>query len=119
MFEDPFHPPFYLDLYNFLDGAQNDIFVDSYVGTLPIPGPNQTVIPQLAQISPGGSGNSSASTSVPSPTAGTPASAAPSATRSAGSGSPTPVTPSNQQQWYVVALSHAFTLFIDEDLLVV
>ncbi|KAF7977165.1 hypothetical protein HWV62_4595 [Athelia sp. TMB] len=105
MFEDAFHPPFYLDLYNFLDGAQNDIFVDSYVGTLPTPGPNQTVIPQLAQISPGGSGNSSTSTSVPSPTAGAPASAAPSATSSAGPGIPTPVTPSNQQQWYVVALS--------------
>ena len=49
MFEDPFHPPFYTDLYNFLDGAQNDIFQDSYVGELPTPSPNQTALPVLRQ----------------------------------------------------------------------
>lgn len=50
MFEGDFAPPFYTDLYNFLDGAQNDIFEDSYIGPIPTPGPNQTLLPQLAQI---------------------------------------------------------------------
>jgi hypothetical protein len=50
MFEGAFSPPFYLDLYNFRDGAQNDIFEDSYVA-FPIPGPNQTAVPTLADLS--------------------------------------------------------------------
>lgn len=48
MFEGTFAPPFYLDLYNFLDGAQDDIFDDSYIA-IPNPGPNQTVLPLLNQ----------------------------------------------------------------------
>ena len=44
MFEGTYAPPFYLDLYNFRDGAQEDIFEDSYE-TLPVPSPGQTVIP--------------------------------------------------------------------------
>jgi len=36
MFEDYYDPPVYQDKYNFLDGAQNDIFVDSNV-TTPLP----------------------------------------------------------------------------------
>ncbi|KAI0295903.1 hypothetical protein B0F90DRAFT_1811380 [Multifurca ochricompacta] len=48
MFEGTFAPPFYLDLYNFLDGAQDDIFEDSYVA-IPTPGPNQTILPLLNQ----------------------------------------------------------------------
>ncbi|KAH7925687.1 hypothetical protein BV22DRAFT_1112159 [Leucogyrophana mollusca] len=47
MFEGTYSPPFYTDLYNFKDGAQNDIFQDSYV-SIPVPGPNQTALPVLA-----------------------------------------------------------------------
>ena len=47
MFEGTFSPPFYTDLYNFRDGAQNDIFQDSYIN-IPVPGPNQTELPVLA-----------------------------------------------------------------------
>ncbi|KAN0092649.1 hypothetical protein V8E55_003433 [Tylopilus felleus] len=47
MFEGTYSPPFYNDLYNFLDGAQNDIFQDSYA-SIPVPGPNQTALPVLA-----------------------------------------------------------------------
>ncbi|KAE9388288.1 hypothetical protein BT96DRAFT_927191 [Gymnopus androsaceus JB14] len=49
MFEGSHAPPFYNDLYNFIDGAQNDIFEDSYI-SIPAPSPvaalpflNQTV----------------------------------------------------------------------------
>ncbi len=45
MFEGTYAPPFYLDLYNFKDGAQNDIFADSYPGGIPPPSPNSTVVP--------------------------------------------------------------------------
>lgn len=45
MFEDQYTPPFYNDLYNFLPGAQNDIFADSYPNGLPTPSENNTVIP--------------------------------------------------------------------------
>ena len=45
MFEGTYSPPRYLDMYNFKDGAQNDIFQDSYPGGIPQPGPNQTVVP--------------------------------------------------------------------------
>lgn len=47
MFEGTYAPPFYNDLYNFKDGAQNDIFEDSY-SSIPVPGPNQTALPVLA-----------------------------------------------------------------------
>lgn len=47
MFEGTYSPPFYNDLYNFKDGAQNDIFQDSYI-SIPVPGPNQTALPVLA-----------------------------------------------------------------------
>ncbi|KAI0749839.1 hypothetical protein C8Q80DRAFT_1101672 [Daedaleopsis nitida] len=45
MFEDAFAPPFYTDLYNFRDGAQDDIFVDSYPDGIPEPSPEQTAVP--------------------------------------------------------------------------
>ncbi|KAF9810031.1 hypothetical protein IEO21_07149 [Rhodonia placenta] len=45
MFEGTYAPPFYNDLYNFLDGAQEDIFADSYPNGLPSPSPNSTVVP--------------------------------------------------------------------------
>jgi hypothetical protein len=44
MFEGYYSPPFYTDLYNFRDGAQDDIFVDSYT-EIPPPSPNSTVVP--------------------------------------------------------------------------
>lgn len=50
MFEDTYAPPFYLDLYNFKDGAQDDIFADSYA-TIPSPSPGQTAIPTPQQPS--------------------------------------------------------------------
>lgn len=39
VFEGAFSPPVYNDLYNFLDGPQDDIFEDSYL-SLPDPAPN-------------------------------------------------------------------------------
>ncbi|KAI0792794.1 hypothetical protein C8Q75DRAFT_804519 [Abortiporus biennis] len=45
MFEGTYSPPFYLDLYNFKDGAQDDIFEDSYPNGLPSPSPNATAVP--------------------------------------------------------------------------
>lgn len=66
MFEGYYSPPFYTDLYNFRDGAQNDIFVDSYA-EIPPPSPNSTVVPTpLAHTS-----VTSPSTTVTPPTAGT------------------------------------------------
>ncbi|KAF8442202.1 hypothetical protein L210DRAFT_3611694 [Boletus edulis BED1] len=47
MFEGTYAPPFYNDLYNFKEGAQNDIFQDSYA-SMPEPGPQQTALPVLA-----------------------------------------------------------------------
>ena len=44
MFEGYYSPPFYTDLYNFKDGAQNDIFIDSY-DEIPPPSPNSTIVP--------------------------------------------------------------------------
>ena len=44
MFEGEYAPPFYTDLYNFKDGAQNDIFVDSYAA-IPPPSADQTAVP--------------------------------------------------------------------------
>ncbi|PCH42401.1 hypothetical protein WOLCODRAFT_120494 [Wolfiporia cocos MD-104 SS10] len=45
MFEGTYSPPFYNDLYNFKDGAQDDIFQDSYPNGIPTPSVNQTIIP--------------------------------------------------------------------------
>jgi len=44
MFEDTYAPPVYLDLYNFKDGAQDDIFSDSYT-SIPPPSPHQKEVP--------------------------------------------------------------------------
>ena len=44
MFEGTYSPPFYLDLYNFKDGSQDDIFSDSYT-SIPPPSPSQTEVP--------------------------------------------------------------------------
>lgn len=48
MFEGTFSPPVYNNLYNFLDGAQNDIFNDSYI-SIPEPG-IAAALPTLAHI---------------------------------------------------------------------
>lgn len=47
MFEGPHAPPFYNDLYNFKDGAQDDIF-QGYYHSIPEPGPDQTALPVRA-----------------------------------------------------------------------
>ncbi|KAF9238557.1 hypothetical protein BU15DRAFT_75246 [Melanogaster broomeanus] len=47
MFEGTYSPPFYNDLYNFKDGAQNDIF-QNYYASIPVPGPSQTALPVVA-----------------------------------------------------------------------
>ncbi|KAI1797408.1 hypothetical protein LXA43DRAFT_878023 [Ganoderma leucocontextum] len=64
MFEGTYAPPFYTDLYNFKNGAQNDIFVDSYVLPMPEPSANQTAVPEL--VTP------NTPTGTPSTPAGTP-----------------------------------------------
>jgi hypothetical protein len=45
MFEGLMAPPYYNDLYNFADGAQEDIFADSYDFPLPSPSVNGTAVP--------------------------------------------------------------------------
>ncbi|KAI8982722.1 hypothetical protein BD414DRAFT_490930 [Trametes punicea] len=72
MFEGTYAPPFYLDLYNFKDGAQDDIFADSYAA-LPPPSPNSTIVPVLQQpqataSGPSVSSISSLSSVLPAPT---------------------------------------------------
>ncbi|KZV68185.1 hypothetical protein PENSPDRAFT_634710 [Peniophora sp. CONT] len=49
MNEGTYAPPFYLDLYGFLDGPQDDIFQDSYT-SVPAPGDNQTALPVLNNL---------------------------------------------------------------------
>ena len=44
MFEGTYSPPFYLDLYNFKNGSQDDIFQDSYT-SIPPPSPTQKEVP--------------------------------------------------------------------------
>ncbi|EJF64694.1 hypothetical protein BD309DRAFT_569379 [Dichomitus squalens] len=62
MFEGTYAPPFYTDLYNFKDGAQNDIFADSYA-SIPPPSPSQTAVPTPRQQP---SATTSSSSSAPS-----------------------------------------------------
>ncbi|KZT07581.1 uncharacterized protein LAESUDRAFT_724528 [Laetiporus sulphureus 93-53] len=45
MFEGTYSPPFYNNLYNFLDGAQEDIFENSYPDGIPTPNANSTILP--------------------------------------------------------------------------
>ena len=68
MFEGSFSPPVYNDLYNFLDGAQNDIFQDSY-SFLPDPSPTAP-LPVLASGSGSNSTVSGANTSNSTTTSG-------------------------------------------------
>ncbi|KAI0076161.1 hypothetical protein K474DRAFT_1287592 [Panus rudis PR-1116 ss-1] len=69
MFEGAHAPPYYLDLYNFKDGAQDDIFEDSYPGGIPPPSPNSTVVPTPVLNGSGGGFASQAAT--PAPTSST------------------------------------------------
>jgi hypothetical protein len=64
MFEGAFSPPVYNDLYNFLDGAQNDIFQDSY-SFLPDPSPTapMPVLVSGSNSTLGGGSNSTTTTS--------------------------------------------------------
>ncbi|KAI0833672.1 hypothetical protein BC628DRAFT_1308198 [Trametes gibbosa] len=66
MFEGTYAPPFYTDLYNFRDGAQNDIFVDSYA-EIPPPSANSTVVPALRQPQATATPSSSPTSSRPAP----------------------------------------------------
>jgi hypothetical protein len=70
MFEGTYAPPLYRDLYNFQDGAQDDIFADSYDFPLPTPGPNQTTVPTFYKTG-GGARADDQDTPAPPPTSGT------------------------------------------------
>ena len=90
MFEGYYSPPFYTDLYNFEDGAQNDIFLDSY-RSIPTPSPNSTIVP-TPSVQPTGVSSSSDPSQTPS-----------SVSPSASANSSIPIT-GKPQQWYVVSL---------------
>lgn len=66
VFEGDHSPPVYNDLYNFLDGAQDDIFQDSYE-SLPVPAPTAPV-PVLRQAPSPSPDTSSPGTSESTPT---------------------------------------------------
>ncbi|PIL29836.1 transporter [Ganoderma sinense ZZ0214-1] len=84
MFEGTYSPPEYTDLYNFQDGAQDDIFADSYPNGIPVPGPSQTSVP-----TPGPAPTSTSATSATSTAASSSAtSASSSATPSSSSATP-------------------------------
>ncbi|KAI0051570.1 hypothetical protein FA95DRAFT_240861 [Auriscalpium vulgare] len=113
MLEGTFAPPFYTDLYNFLDGPQDDIFVDSYA-SIPSPNANQTQLPALKNLkalklpnasllpasvvssaeAPQATSESSATTSSSLATA-IPSSAPSSSSSSVGSSSPLPASSSS------------------------
>ncbi|CAL1716080.1 unnamed protein product [Somion occarium] len=107
MFEGTYSPPFYLDLYNFKDGAQDDIFEDSYPGGLPPPSPNSTVVPTpflggsalpgpTGTTTPSPSSVASSSTPTPSTSAAQNVSGSISLSSSAVSASVSPVTSSDK-----------------------
>ncbi|TFK50100.1 hypothetical protein OE88DRAFT_1736379 [Heliocybe sulcata] len=97
MFEGTYSPPFYNDLYNFKDGAQDDIFQDSYV-SMPPPSPNAALPVLNANV---GRTNPSVTTSgassAPSATATATSSKVSSVISTAGSGSssPSPIIPAS------------------------
>lgn len=73
MFEGTYSPPRYLDMYNFKDGSQDDIFQNSYPSGISPPSPNTTVVPTAvafgqaapAAATPSGSTASLGSSSIP------------------------------------------------------
>ncbi|TFK91420.1 hypothetical protein K466DRAFT_515481 [Polyporus arcularius HHB13444] len=67
MFEGTYAPPFYTDLYNFKDGAQDDIFADSYA-EIPTPSADQTIVPTPLEPSSTGAATTSSSAPPSAPT---------------------------------------------------
>ncbi|RDB17711.1 hypothetical protein Hypma_001176 [Hypsizygus marmoreus] len=93
MFEGAFSPPVYNDLYNFLDGAQEDIFENSY-SFMPDPAPN-AALPILATASE--PGDSSPSSDSPSPDTTATATSS-SETSTATAETPSDTTPDQKQK---------------------
>jgi hypothetical protein len=65
MFEGTFSPPVYNDIYNFINGAQDDIFTDSYA-SIPTPSPNASM-PVLSNLSGTNSSSTSSTTTTSDP----------------------------------------------------
>lgn len=91
MFEGSFSPPVYNELYNFIDGPQDDIFEDSYI-SLPDPAPNAP-LPVLRDVTGQGQG--------PSATPAGAASGTATPTQSL-TGNQTRTISSSTQHWYVI-----------------
>ncbi|EKM57794.1 uncharacterized protein PHACADRAFT_251644 [Phanerochaete carnosa HHB-10118-sp] len=85
MFEGTYSPPRYLDMYNFPDGAQFDIFENSYPNGIPPPGPNSTVVPTPVPFN----------TAAPSATSAPSLSSTASITSTTGSSQPSSSDPPN------------------------
>ena len=105
MFEGSFSPPVYHELYNFIEGPQDDIFEDSYI-SLPDPAPNAP-LPVLRVVTNQGQGQSStppgtvnATAQRPLPTASPTQSSAVNQTQTIGS-SATSTPFASIHYWYV------------------
>ncbi|KAK2467259.1 hypothetical protein APHAL10511_000808 [Amanita phalloides] len=72
MFEGAYSPPVYNELYNFIEGSQDDIFEDSYI-SLPDPAPN-AALPVLRHLTGQGQPNSTSKTAAGAPTRSMPTS---------------------------------------------
>ncbi|OSC99905.1 hypothetical protein PYCCODRAFT_1372210 [Trametes coccinea BRFM310] len=81
-FDDYIAPPFYNDLYNFKDGAQNDIFVDSYPDGIPDPSPEQTIVPTPVNAAAVAAATPAPSSSGSSPSSSSPGSSSTASTTS-------------------------------------
>ena len=99
MFEGSFSPPVYHELYNFIEGSQDDIFEDSYI-SLPDPAPNAP-LPVLRDITNQGQGQPSTPAGTVKPTATPTQSSAVDQTQTIGPSVTT--TPfASIHYWYVV-----------------
>ena len=99
MFEGAFSPPVYNELYNFIEGPQDDIFEDSYI-SLPDPAPSAP-LPVLRDITDQGQGQSSTPTGAVNATAPPTQSSAGNQTRTIVSNATS--TPfASIQYWYVI-----------------
>ncbi|KAI0775034.1 hypothetical protein BD413DRAFT_292056 [Trametes elegans] len=106
MYEGDYQPPFYNDLYNFLDGAQNDIFEDSYPNGIPPPSPTQTIVPtpnlgggapaQTTKPSGGNTRVSSSPSTAPNGQGSTTAASGPPSSSQPAASSATPPAPTTQ-----------------------
>ncbi|TCD64054.1 hypothetical protein EIP91_004603 [Steccherinum ochraceum] len=90
MFEGTYSPPFYLDLYNFKDGAQNDIFENSYPSGIPPPSANSTVVPTPVLFGASATASVAPSASSVSPASATSSQVSSVASSSSASASTTP-----------------------------